>query len=228
MARVFVKLETPQRGPGKIQGVDKTHEHDGKKNVEFGWIWWNKETSGGMQQTKEGSEKKSDVGNSVVVMLFSELFSLVFRIMVAAYWRLILHLKWWFGGSTISTLEWRAMSFWLQGPNFFIVLRDGLRSCETVQRIARLQNGPWRVPGIVVGLRVNSQLFMIKTFMWLCLSVWCALLRRCILHYLWCTLVMCDSISSVCCSCIPQWHRSARVLRIAVQQARRKKEGNVA
>jgi len=40
-----------------------------------------------------------------------------------------------------------------------------------VQRIARLQNGPWRVPGIVVGLRVNSQLFMIKTFMWLCLSV---------------------------------------------------------
>ena len=154
MARVFVKLETPQRGPGKIQGVDKTHEHDGKKNVEFGWIWWNKETSGGMQQTKEGSEKKSDVGNSVVVMLFSELFSLVFRIMVAAYWRLILHLKWWFGGSTISTLEWRAMSFWLQGPNFFIVLRDGLRSCETVQRcttdsafaewsLARSRNSCW-------------------------------------------------------------------------------------
>ena len=112
--------------------------------------------------------------------------------------------------------------------SFYVMDFEVVKRYNDVQRIARLQNGPWRVPGIVVGLRVNSQLFMIKTFMWLCLSVWCALLRRCILHYLWCTLVMCDSISSVCCSCIPQWHRSARVLRIAVQQARRKNEGNVA
>ena len=72
MAPVFVKLcracamprdeslwivENPQRGHGKIQGVDKTHEHDGRKNVEFGWIWWSKETSGGCSKQRRGGEK---------------------------------------------------------------------------------------------------------------------------------------------------------------------------
>ena len=113
-----------------------------------------------MQQTKEGWGKKSDVGNSVVVMLFSELFSLVFRIMVAA-----------------PSAPWSGEEQCLSGsrdpivPLFYVMDFEVAKRYNDVQRIARLQNGPWRVPRIVVGLRVNSQLFMIKTFMWLCLSV---------------------------------------------------------
>lgn len=74
----FWIVENPQRGPGKIQGVDKTHEHDGRKNVEFGWIWWSKETSGGCSKQRRGGEKSLMLEILWLLCCFPSCFPLFF------------------------------------------------------------------------------------------------------------------------------------------------------